>query len=52
MADLKTTVSAIILNMKGISTLIKGKDCQTRFKKQDTYSVYKRGTIKSKPKIG
>ena len=47
MADLNKTVSVTILNMKGINILIKGKDCQTRFKKQDMYSVYKRGTIKS-----
>lgn len=42
MADLNTTVSVITLNMKGINILIKGKDCQTRFKKQDMYSVYER----------
>ena len=34
MADLNTTVSVIILNMKGINILIKGKDCQTDLKSE------------------
>lgn len=34
MADLNTAISIIILNMKGINTLIKGRDCQSRLKSE------------------
>lgn len=48
MADIKPTISIIILNVKGLNTPIRDRDCQSTQKRENKiqlYVAYKKSTL-------